>query len=144
VPATAAASSRPRSSSAGQPAAVAQRQGEFGDGERQAVGPAGHHRGQRGLRNRSPQAGQHLLHVVVAERAEFDLGQPVIPAQQRPDGAQAMTAGKLVAAVAAGQDDRETVRRVGQGRQQVEARLVRPLEVVEEQHQAVTGRGGQG
>ena len=53
-----------------------------------------------------------------------------------------MTAGKLVAAVTAGQGDREAVRRVGQGRQQVEAGLVGPLQVVEEQDQAVTGPGG--
>ena len=135
---------RDRAVTVGQTAGVAQREGQFLDGEREPVGPAGHRRGQRRLRRRPPQAGQHVRHVVIAERAELDLGELVVSAQQRPDGAQAMTAGELIAAVTANQGDREAACRIGQSRQQVEARLIRPLQVVEEQRQgAAASRGGQ-
>ena len=128
----------------GQTASIAQREGQLLHGEREPVGPAGHHRGQRRLRRRPPQAGQHLSHVAVAERAELDLGEPVIPAQQRPDGAQTMTARELIAAETADQSDRQAPCRIGQRGQQVEARLIRPLQVIEEQRQsAAARRGGQ-
>ena len=44
-----------------------------------------------------------------------------------------MTAGELIAAVTANQGDRNAARRIGQSGQQVEARLIRPLQVIEEQ-----------
>jgi hypothetical protein len=100
--------------------------------------------GAPGVRRRLPQAAQHVRHVVIAERAELDLGEPVVSAQQRPDGTQAMTAGELIAAVTANQGNREAACRIDQGRQQVQARLIGPLQVVEEQrHGAAASCGGQ-
>jgi hypothetical protein len=55
-----------------------------------------------------------------------------------------MTAGQLIAAVTANQGDREAACRIGQSRQQIQARLIRPLQVVEEhRHGAAASRGGQ-
>ena len=55
-----------------------------------------------------------------------------------------MTAGQLIAAVTANQGDREAACRIGQSRQQIQARLIGPLQVVEEhRHGAAASRGGQ-
>jgi hypothetical protein len=65
----------------------------------------------------------------------------VISPQQRPHGAQVVAAGKLVAAIAAHQGDGQAGCGVGLGGQQAERCLVRPLQVVEEQHQRAAVRG---
>ena len=135
---------RDRAVAVGQTAGVAEREGQFFDGEREPVGPPGHRRGQRRLRRCPPQAGQHVRHVVIAERAELDLGELVVPAEQRPDGAQAMTAWQLIAAVTANDGDWEAACGIGQRHQQVQACLIRPLQVIQEQRQgAIASRGGQ-
>ena len=54
------------------------------------------------------------------------------PAQLRPGRAQAMISRQLVAAVAADQGDRAAADGAGQGREQVQRRVVCPLQIVEE------------
>ena len=79
--------------------------------------------------------GQHPGHVLVVKRTDVDLGELAAPAQLGADGAEAVVARKLVAAVTADQHDRDIARGVGQRGQQAERGLVGPLQVVEEQRE---------
>ena len=79
--------------------------------------------------------GQHPGHVLVAKRTDVDLGELAAPAQLGADGAEAVVARELVAAVTADQHDRDIARGVGQSGQQAERGLVGPLQVVEEQRE---------
>ena len=87
--------------------------------------------------------GQHHDDVLVAERAEVDLGELAAPAQLGADGAEAVVARKLVAAVTADQRDRDVARGFGQRGQQAERGLVGPLQVVKEQRErSAAGQAG--
>ena len=124
---------RDRAVAVGEMAAIAQREGQFLDGEREPVSPPSHHRRQRRLRHRPEQPGQHPGYVLVTERRQLYLGELMISPQQGPNRPEAMAARKLVATVTADHGDREAATRISQGRQQAERSLVGPLQVVEEQ-----------
>jgi len=79
--------------------------------------------------------GQHPGHVLVVKRTDVDLGELAAPPQLGADGAEAVVARKLVAAVTADEHDRDIARGVGQRGQQAERGLVGPLQVVEEQRE---------
>ena len=119
-----------------------QRGREFLDGERDPVRAAGHRAHQLRPWLGPQQRGEDDSHAGVGERGEVDFREAPDTAQLRPDRAQPVISRQFVAAVAADQAHRAAAEGVGQRREQVQRRLVRPLQVVEEQDQAAAGRGG--
>ena len=114
--------------------------GEFLDRERDPVRAAGHRAHQVRFRFGAEQRGEDGGDAGAGERSEVDLRQLARPAQLRPGRAQAMISRQLVAAVAADQGDRAAADGAGQGREQVQRRVVRPLQIVKE-HSEPTGSG---
>ena len=105
---------------------------EFLDRERDPVRAAGHHAHQVRFRFGAEQCGEDGGDAGAGERSEVDLRQLARPAQLRPGRAQAMISRQLVAAVAADHGDRAAADGAGQGREQVQRRVVGPLQIVEE------------
>ena len=105
---------------------------EFLDRERDPVRAAGHRAHQIRFRFGAEKRGEDGGDAGAGERSEVDLRQLARPAQLRPGRAEAMISRQLVAAVAADQGDRAAADGAGQGRKQVQRRVVRPLQIVEE------------
>src|SRR6266536_1281951 len=117
-----------------QPPSVAQRERQLLHGERDAVGPVSDGGGQATLGLCPEQRGQHRPDGSGVEWLQADLGQLLPPPQLGPDRPEPAVAGQLVVPIASNKQHRFPAGGVGQRGQQVECGLIRPLQVIDEDH----------
>src|ERR1022692_2708575 len=101
------------------------------NGTPSAVGDGG---SQVRLGLRPEQIGQHRPDCRWVQWRQADLRQLLAAPELGPDLPQTVIAGKLVGAVAGCEKQRPFARRVGERGKQVQSGLVRPLQVVNEDH----------
>ena len=96
---------------------------------------AGEPRARRGAR----QLGDQLAGASLVERLEGDLGQHAVAAQVMPQPPQRMRARQLVGAIGGDDQQRQLAQRQRERRQQLDRRVVGPLQVVEQERRRALG-----
>ena len=125
-------------------AAHHERAGELLDEERQALRAVVDRDGERRRGPLGQEAREQLGGLAEVERRERELVQPAAAAQLVAQPAQRVVARQAVGAVGAQQHQRQLVERRREAREQLERRLVGPLQVVEHDERGLAELGERG